>query len=224
MVIAGSGCGIAKVEHQTSFFKGKLPRPGTIYVHKFAATAEEIPGNSRLAREFPPEKGPLSLGQIEVGHRLGREMASQLVSQIRTMGMRAQVATEGSTPRVNDILIRGYLVSVHRGDAGERVVIGFGYGASELHTALEGFQMTPQGLRRLGEGDVEAGSGKTPGGAMGVLTLAATKNPAGLIISTGKKLYDEKHGKNTVENLAKETVEEIAGVLRKKMQEQGWVK
>jgi hypothetical protein len=43
-------------------------------------------------------------------------------------------------PQINDILIRGYLVSIQEGSAAKRVAIGFGSGASELKTAVEGFR------------------------------------------------------------------------------------
>jgi hypothetical protein len=75
----------------------------------------------------------------------------------------------GTIPRLNDLVIRGYLLSVKEGSAAERVVIGFGSGASELRTAVEGYQMTAQGLRELGSGDVESGGSKTPGAAVGLL-------------------------------------------------------
>ena len=76
--------------------------------------------------------------------------------------------------RVGDIVIRGYLLSIQQGSEAKRLAIGFGSGASELTTAVEGFQMTPQGLRKVGSGTVESGGSKTPGAALGVAGLIAT--------------------------------------------------
>ena len=84
------------------------------------------------------------------------------------MGMPARRASSGTKPAINDLVIRGYLLSIDEGNATKRVAIGFGSGASHLNVAAEGFQMTAQGLRKLGDGKVEAGGGKTPGGAVGV--------------------------------------------------------
>ena len=53
--------------------------------------------------------------------------------------------------------------SVDSGSAIKRVVLGFGSGASDLKTAVEGSLMTERGLRRLGSGEVDSGGGKTPG-------------------------------------------------------------
>ncbi len=62
---------------------------------------------------------------------------------------------------------------------------GFGSGSSKL-------QVTAQGLRKLGSGTVDAGGSKGPGVALGVTGLIATANPAGLIVSSGMKVYGEK--------------------------------
>ena len=139
------------------------------------------------------------------------------------MGMPAARGGVGTTPQINDLVIRGYLVSVHEGSAAERVAIGFGAGASELKTAVEGFQMTAQGLRKLGSGSVDAGGGKSPGAALGVVGLIATANPAGLIISGGMKAYGEASGSSTVEGRAKATAKEIADVLKERFEQQGWI-
>jgi hypothetical protein len=48
----------------------------------------------------------------------------------------------------------------------KRVTLGFGSGASELKTLVEGYQMTASGPRKLGQGAIDAGGGKIPGGAL----------------------------------------------------------
>ena len=63
--------------------------------------------------------------------------------------------------------------------------------------------MTPKGLRELGQGTVDSGGSKTPGAALGVVTFLATSNPAGLIVSSGMKVYGEASGKATVEGNAR---------------------
>ena len=107
-------------------------------------------------------------------------------------------------------MIQGYFISIQKGNEAERVAIGFGKGESELKTAVEGFQMTATGLRKLGSGDLNAGGGKSPGAALGVAGLIATHNPAGLIISGGMHVYGEESGSSKVEGRAKQTAKEIA--------------
>jgi hypothetical protein len=220
MVVA-AGCASTKVTSREQLVTGQLPRPGEIWVYDFAATAADVPANSALAGQATDASQTPE--EIATGQQLGAEIASQLVQQIQSMGMPAARAGAGTTPQINDIVIRGYLVSVHEGSTAERVAIGFGTGASALKTAVEGFQMTAQGLRKLGSGTVDAGGGKSPGAALGVVGLLATANPAGLIVSTGVKVYGEASGSSKVEGRAKATAKEIADVLKQRFQEQGWI-
>ncbi|HWY31970.1 MAG TPA: DUF4410 domain-containing protein, partial [Candidatus Acidoferrum sp.] len=147
----------------------------------------------------------------------------QLVDQIRAMGMWAVPASMGFQPRVNDLVIRGYLVSINEGSATKRVAIGFGSGASQLETAVEVFQMTSRGLVKLGSATVNSGGSKTPGAALGVAAFVATANPAGLIISGGMKAYGEASGSSKVEGRGAATAKEIASELKKRFQQQGWI-
>ena len=222
MFLAG-GCASTQVTRQDRLVQDRLPRPSQILVLDFVATAADIPQDSAIAKEFTVVDVPQTPEQIQDGRELGAELAEQLAGLIREMGMPALRATGASRPRINDIVVRGYLVSVEEGSAVKRVGIGFGAGASELHTVVEGFQMTANGLRKLGSGKVESGGTKTPGAAMGAATLVATANPVGLIVSGGMKVYGEKSGKSTLEGRAEETAKEIADVFQQRFQEEGWI-
>jgi hypothetical protein len=202
---------------------GKIPRPHHIWVYDFAATPAEVPADSALAGKHAEHPTPQTAEQIATGRKVGEAIATQLVEQILDMGMLAKRASAGTEPEINDLVIRGYLLSVDEGDATKRVAIGFGSGASHLTTAVEGFQVTAQGLRKLGSGTVGAGGGKTPGAALGVVGLIATANPAGLIVGTGAKAYGEYSGSSKIEGRAKATAKEIADELKKRFQEQGWI-
>jgi hypothetical protein len=192
-------------------------------VYDFAATAADVPEYSALAGQNSEGATSQTPEQMEIGRQLGAQIAAELVEQIRTMGLPAEQAVTGTEPQINDIVLRGYLISFDEGSAAKRVAIGFGSGGSELKVAVEGFQMTAQGLRKLGSGTTASGGGKTPGTAMGVATLIATNNPAGLIVSTGVKVYGEKSGSAKVEGRAKQTAKEIADVLKGRFEEEGWI-
>ena len=140
------------------------------------------------------------------------------------MGLPGERTSSFTKPQVNDLVIKGYLLSIDEGDATKRVAIGFGSGGSHLATAVEGFQMTAQGLRKLGSGTLESGGSKTPGGALGVVGLIVTGNPAGLIIGGGMKAYGEYSGSAKIEGRGKETAKEIAAKIKPKFQEQGWIR
>lgn len=221
--LAWSGCASTRVTRQEPLAGGYFPRPSQILVMDFAATAAEVPADSAVAREFAVAEVPQTPEEIQAGRELGAELAETLATKIRAMGLPALRARPASKARINDIVIRGFLVSVEEGSAAKRVGIGFGAGASELHTVVEAYQVTANGLRKLGSGKVESGGAKTPGAALGAATLVATANPVGLIVSTGMKVHGERSGKSKLEGRAEATAQEIADAFRERFQEQGWI-
>jgi uncharacterized protein DUF4410 len=201
----------------------KLPRPNHIWVYNFATRLTDVPSDSSMTSELSEESTPQTAEQIEIGRQLGGEIAKELVADIQGMGLPAEEASSGTSPQVNDIVIRGYFLSIEQGSTGQRFVIGFGSGSSELKTAVEGYQMTPQGLRKLGSGTVSSASRKTPGIIVPAVVAAATANPIGLIVVGGTKIYGEASGSSRMQGRAKKTADEIAEQLRIRFQEQGWI-
>jgi hypothetical protein len=214
-----AGCASTKVTERQQLVTERIARPNQIWVYDFVATPADVPGGSDLAAHTTPQTPE----QIEMGRELGAQIATELVAQIQGMGLPAQVATDGTSPQVGDIVIRGYLLSVDEGSEAKRLAIGFGAGASELKTAVEGYQMTAQGLRKLGSGTVEAGGSKGPGAAMPAAVAIASGNPVGLIVSSGIKIYGEASGSSKVTGRAKATAKEIADQLKIRFQQQGWI-
>lgn len=218
-----AGCASTKVEDQQTLVFEQLPRPGHIWVYDFIATPGDVPAESGFGDRDVAHSEAQTADQIATGRRVGAEIATHLVDEIVIMGLLAERGSIGATPRINDLVIRGYLLSVDKGSAAERVAIGFGKGTSELHAAVEGYQVTDRGLRKLGSGEVESEGGKSPGAALGVAGLIAAANPAGLIISSGVKVYDEESGKSTIEGRAKAVAQEIAKKLKPRFEQQGWI-
>jgi hypothetical protein len=219
-----TGCASTKVVNRDELVTGKIPRPATIWVYAFAATAADVPANSALAGEKDLDTAPPQTPEeIAEGMKLGDQIASELVTQINDMGLNARQASPETKPQINDIVLRGYLLSVEEGSGVKRVIIGFGAGKSSLSTLVEGFQQTAEGQRKLGSATVDAGGNKSPGMVLGVATFLATKNPAGLIINGGMQAYGAASGSNTVEARAKATAKEIADALKQRFQEQGWI-
>jgi hypothetical protein len=218
-----AGCASTKETGQQSFVSGQIPRPGQIWVYAFAATPADVPPQSALAGQASQPAAPPTVQQIAEGQKLGSEIATQIVQEIVGMGMPAAVASAATRPQLNDLVIEGTLLSVQQGSADERVIVGFGAGGSELKVAVEAFQMTRSGLRKLGSGDLDATGNKTPGSAVGLASLLATHNPAGFIVSTGMKVYGEKSGSDTVQGRAKQIAKQIGDALKQRFQQQGWI-
>jgi len=68
------------------------------------------------------------LGMMGVGYQTGIAGSKRSMARQTTM-------------QLNDIVLRGYLLSIEEGSAAKRVAIGFGSGASELRT-IDGARAT----------------------------------------------------------------------------------
>ncbi|MDN5872726.1 MAG: DUF4410 domain-containing protein [Nitrococcus sp.] len=219
-----SGCTSTKITDREQFVKGPIPRPNQILVYDFAATLADVPAYSSALRRYSVQAKPQTPEQIATGRKIGTELAEQLAKAIDDMGMPGIHATQGTKPEINDLILRGYLVSVDEGSELKRLTIGFGSGSSLMEAAVEGFQMTAQGPRALGAGVVDAGGGgKGPGAVVGGAVMVATASPIGLIVSSAVKVGREVTGSAKIEGRVKQTVKEIAGVLKQRFQEAGWI-
>ena len=222
-LVVAAGCASTQVTDREQLVTGRIPRPDHILVYDFVATPTDVPAESALANDSSVQPTPQTAEQIATGRRVGAEIASQLVEEIRSMGLPAERASTSTRPQINDILIRGYLLSVQEGSAAERMAIGFGSGTSRLSVAVEGYQMTAQGPRKLGSGDVESGGSKGPGAAVPLAVAIASGNPLGLILTSGMKVYGEASGSSKIDGRAEQTAKEVGNQLRPRFQQQGWI-
>jgi len=222
-LILFGGCASTEMVEKNIIVHEKLSKPTTIYVYDFVANRADVPVDSVLSSMNSPQAPPQTAEEINVGNQLGSGIATDLVKKINDMGLNAAKGSSSTKPGLNDIVIRGYLVSVDEGDGAERVFIGFGYGKSELMTVIEGYQMTDKGLRKLGSGKIEALGGKMPGAGLGAASYLIFGNPIGLIVGLGVKSYGEISGSNKIDGLADSTASEIAYRLKLGFQKQGWI-
>lgn len=201
----------------------KLARPGHVYVYPFAANHEDLQQWANARDRFGEPDPPPTSEQIEAGRELGASVAKELVTKIKEMGLVASPGGPQSVPRTNDLMLTGYFGTVDEGSGVKRMALGFGSGATELTTAVEGYQMTATGPRLLGSAEIESGGGKTPGLFVPVAVFAATANPIGLVVMGSAKVAGEATGRSGIEGAAKRTAEEISDQLRLRFQEQGWI-
>ena len=217
-----AGCASTEVSDRQRYEGPPLARPDHIIIYDFTANPADVPATSAFAARVA-DAPPLTPEEAELSSKLGAEVAKELVADLQGMGLPAVLAADQPSPQVNDIVIRGYFVSVDQGSAAERVLVGFGAGDAELSTAVEGYQMTAQGLRPLGRGEIRSGGGKMPGMVLPIAVVAATANPIGLIVGGAIKATGEATGSATIEGAAKRTASAIAEQLHEAAQRQGWV-
>jgi len=218
-----AGCATTEVTSSRPLVNERLPRPSHIWVYDFAATPADVPRNSTFADpSYRPDR-PQTSAEVAAGRQAGAQVAATLVERIRDMGLPAQRASWQTQPQTNDLVLRGYFISLDEGSAAQRITIGFGTGASQLSTAVEAYQMTATGLRRLGSARVDAGGNKSPGAALGVVGFIVTANPVGLIVGGGMKAYGEASGRSKVEGRARATAKAIADELKPQFEQEGWI-
>ncbi len=223
VLVLVAGCASTEVTQHQYYEGARVPRPDRIIVHDFAATPADIPAGSMVAGQYAAYSTPPTAQEIEVGRQLGAQVAKELVTEIRSWGLPAVQAAGQPPARVGDIVLMGYFESVDSGSAGKRIVLGFGSGAAELKTAVEGYLMTDKGLKRLGSGVVDSEGGKAPGVAVPLAMAIATGNPIGLIVSSAAKVEGEASGRTTIEGAAKRTAKEIGDQLKLACERQGWI-
>jgi Domain of unknown function (DUF4410) len=217
-----AGCASSEVTSQEQMAAGPLPRPNTIWVYSFAGSPEDVPPESSLAGQLSSFGAP-SPGQTAAGRQVGVEIASSLVADINAMGLNAAVASPGAQPQINDIVLHGYIISMNAGNEQERAIIGLGDGTSQLQVAVEGFEMTREGLRELGAGSTKATGAKSPGVGVGLAASLIMHNPLSIIVTSATQLDQAYTGKGGLSGRATQTAKEIAGELKTRFQQQGWI-
>lgn len=223
LAVAAAGCATTTVSNrQSDIGNEKIPRPTHIIVYDFAATPAEIMAGSPEAAQYG-QAAVQTPEEMATGHQLGVAVANELVGEIQAMGLPG-IAASQAAPQLNDILIKGYFGTIDEGSAAKRMILGFGAGTADLQTVVTAYQVTNEGLRRLGSGEVNAGgAGKGPGLLVPIAVVAATANPIGLIVGGAMKVEGQVSGRTTIQGSGKRTAQEIATQLKKAFQKQGWI-
>lgn len=201
----------------------KIAKPERIYVYPFAATPADIPAWAGSAGRYSDPSQQQTPEELKVGRELGSLVAKELVTKIQLMGLSALEGNSQTVPRNNDLLIIGYFETIEEGSTLKRLGLGFGSGAAELQTTVEGYQTTPEGPRLLGTAKLDSAGGKTPGLIVPIAVLAATANPIGLVVMGTTKVAGEMTGRNKIEGAAKRTAEALGEQLKLKFQDQLWI-
>jgi hypothetical protein len=215
------GCASTKVSPvQNPGRDDSIARPGRILVYDFGVRQSDVALDSDAAAK---PHHPMTAEQAAEARALGIAVAERLAKAIEAMGIPASRTAGGVKPAIDDILIRGTFVTVDEGSTVRRMTIGFGSGASQLTTLVEGYQMTPRGLRKLGSASVEAGGASGTGAVVPAAVAIAIANPIGLIVTTAVGAGSELSGRRNVEARAQQTADAIANRLQQRFREQGWI-
>ena len=217
-----AGCASSDVTSRRSF-EGELTKPARVVVYDFSATPQDVPADSVLAGQFARREAPQSEEEIALGRDLGSRVAKRLVETLNELGIPAERAADGAVPQLGDGVIKGAFVSVDEGSRLKRMLIGFGAGAAELRTVVEGYQLRETGLFPLGSAEIEAGGGKMPGVLAPVgVGAAAGRAATSAIVSGGANVVKEV-GPESIEAASLRTAEEISKIVEEAYRKRGWL-
>lgn len=197
-------------------------QPERILVYDFAANADDLPPESRLAQLLRERPTP-SAEEQRIGRRLGELTSAFLVDALVAKNLPAVNASTGAVPRVGDGVVRGEFVRIAEGSAATRMIVGLGYGKARLDTVVEAFEMTPSGLVPLGSAVVETAGGQMPGilVSVGVGAAAAGAATGSAMVSGGANVGQE-FGPESIEAAAQRTANEVADLIHAGWRERGW--
>ena len=139
------------------------------------------------------------------------------------MGLPAVQAAGQPPPQPGDLVVKGLFYGVKEGNEAERILVGFGFGAADLRTAVEVYEATPTGLRSLAGGDLDATTGRAPAWWRRSPCSPRPTTRSGLVVVGGIKAYGQYSGRTTIEGDAKRTADEIAARFKEGAGMEGWI-
>jgi len=199
-----------------------LAKPARVFVYDFASTPAAVPSDSAIAGLYQQRTTPQTPEEIELGRRFGARVSARLIEELNKNEIAATAAATGPVPLPGDVVIRGEFISIDEGSRMKRMLIGFGAGAAELKTLVEGYVVTTTGLVPLGSAQVETAGGKMPGMLVPIGAGAAMGNVATSVAISGAANVLQEAGPEGLDAAAKRTAKEIAKVIVKAYEERGW--
>ena len=200
-----------------------IAKPERIIVYDFVGSPDDLPVNSAVVGHYAEREVPQSPEEVELGRRLGAAVADKLVENIVALGMPAERVGPGPAPDIGNIVIGGQFVSIDEGSRLKRMLIGFGAGAAELKTFVEGYLVTANGLRPLGSREIASKGGKMPGILVPVGVGAATGSAASSAVIAGTANVMQEFGPEGIDAAAKRTADTIAAELETVFKQRGWI-
>ncbi len=216
-------CARTVVRPETELQSFGLPRPQQIFVCDFAATKAEAAENQRPVEKKDNEKISTPEGERDrgTGRQVANALAEELVRGLRDLGFTVERKPRGTPIERHQLLIDGEFIDVEEGNRLERLVIGFGAGASKVDTEIHVYY-GPR--RKLLDFKTHADSGKMPGAAV---TMGAG-GAVGAGITAGTVAAEAAAGavkeyQSEVERMAGHSADQAVAYLSEFFAKQGWI-
>ncbi len=188
-----------------------LPRPAAIVVYDFAVSDAEL------------HEKQLAPVESDLGHDVANALAEELAHGLGELGFTVVRKPRGTAIENNELLIDGEFLDIGDGNMAERLVIGFGAGASKVDTADHVYYGAAR--KKVLDFRTHADSGKMPGAAatMGV-GVAATGAVTATMWATSAATGGLKEYKSVVARMGAKSGQQAVGYLSTFFYKQGWIK
>jgi hypothetical protein len=202
--------------------EAELPRPGNIIVYDFAVNEQQVKQYQGIMRQQPAIKTTSERERL-LGLEVKDALAMELVEGLKGLGFMVERVPRGTRIGDRDLLIDGQLLMIDEGSPFERLVVGFGRGASAVVARVQVYQAPHS--RTVLEFMSQSDSGKLPGVApvLGVGAVTQGGINAGTVVTnatvSGMKTY-----KSDVARMAAESGEQVVRYLSEFFAKQGWIR
>jgi len=225
IAVCVGACARTVVRPETEMQGFGLPRPQEILVCNFALTGAEAAENQGPVKKMDNETSGTSEGERdrEIGRQVANALGEELVRGLRDLGFTVERRPRGTPIGRHQLLIDGEFRDVDKGNRLERLVIGFGAGASKVDTEVHVYYGA--GRRKLLDFRTHADSGKMPGAAatMGAGAAVGGGITAGMAAaSAAEGIVKEYHSE--VERMGGHSADQAVAYLSEFFAKQGWIR
>ncbi len=225
--VALAGCAGATVTQETQSAPLSSAPPSQIVVYPFATNPSEVTLNQsifqRAYRDMSSEN--VDTQQQQIADDTAQNVCLEVVTKLNQKGYNAICQKRGIAPGNGNVLVvDGEFTDISEGNRLQRMVVGFGMGASLLDTNVYVYQPFPDGgQHQVLSFNTHADSGKMPGvaitgpGGAAAGGSAAAATLGANLAAGGAKTYTSSTG-----FLGDKTAEQIVDALQKYFVQQGW--
>ncbi len=154
---------------------------------------------------------------------MAKALAEELVRGLLDLGFAVERKPRGTPIRIRQLLIDGEFLDVDEGNRLQRLVIGFGAGASKIDTEVHVYYGVRR--RKLLDFKTHADSGKMPGAAATVgAGVAVTGAVTAATAATSAAAGAVKEYQSEVERMAAHSAQQAVAYLSTFFAKQGWIR
>lgn len=137
-----AGCASAAVTGMTEANPAGLPqsaRPDVIYVHTFAANAQQVTLDNRMSHKLMAMATGSNdaAAQAQAAASARDAVANEIVRELRAQGLNAVRSDAMPPANVNAMIIDGEFREIDEGNGRRRMLVGLGAGKSEVGAAVQ---------------------------------------------------------------------------------------